>query len=525
MSLITFDNVSASVPGGRVLFSGLTLTVGAERVGLVGRNGSGKSTLLKLIAGEAEPASGSVAVSGRIGVLQQEWPDETITLSVALGIDCDINRLQRIEAGDGDGDDIELADWTLEQRIADAFRDTGIAPPDLARTIATFSGGERTRVALVRLILAQPDILLLDEPTNNLDADGRGQIASLLRRWQGCALVASHDRSLLETMDRIVELTPVGVTVVGGGWSAFAEAREAARAEAERDLDRAESTAARVAAEVQQQREKRQKREKTGIAERRSASHSKMAFDFKQDRAEASLSRDNRLAERRKAEAEETLEEARKRIEILTPLHVDTPSTALPGSRDVLILDGVTAERGGRRVFGPLSFRIRGPERIAVNGANGSGKTTFLKLVVGEMEPASGAIRRFDGRIALLDQHVALLDRETTILANMQRLNPELNEFEARSALARFAFRNKAALALVGDLSGGERLRAGLACVLSAREPPLLLMLDEPTNHLDIASIEEMELSLSSYDGALLVVSHDRAFLQAIGVQREIVLG
>jgi len=456
MSFITFDNVSASVPGGRVLFSGLTLAVGAERVGLVGRNGSGKSTVLRMIEGAVEPASGSIAVSGRIGVLQQEWPDETITLAQALGVADDIARLERIEAGEGAGEDIELADWTLDQRIADAFRDTGIAPPDPGRIIASFSGGERTRIALVRLILSRPDILLLDEPTNNLDADGRGQIAALLRRWQGAALVASHDRNLLETMDRIVELTPVGVTVVGGGWSAFAAARDAARAEAERDLDRAESASERLSAEIQQQRGKRQKREKKGIAERRSKSHSKMLFDYKQDRAEASLSRDNRLAERRKADAEETLEEARKRIEVLTPLHVDTPSVALPGSRDVLILDGVAVEREGRRVFGPVSLHIRGPERIAVNGANGSGKTTFLKLVMGELEPASGTNRRFEGRIALLDQHVALLDRATTVLANMQRMNPQLNEFEARSALARFAFRNKAALALVGDLSGGD---------------------------------------------------------------------
>lgn len=522
MSLLAFDRASAATPDGRVLFSDLTLTVGPERVGLVGRNGSGKSTLLAIVAGAREPSSGVVAVSGRIGVLQQEWPDETITLAEALGVAKHVARLHRLEAGEGSGGDHDLADWTLDQRIADAFRDTGMDKPDLSRTITTFSGGERTRIALVRLILVAPDILLLDEPTNNLDADGRGQIAGLLKRWRGAALVASHDRALLEHMDRIVELTPVGVTIHGGGWSAFAEARAAARLEATRDLERAESSSARLAAEIQQQREKRQKREKTGIAERRAASHSKMAFDFKQDRAEASLSRDNRLAERRKAEADEALEAARKRIEILTPLHVDTPSVALPGSRDVLILDRVLMERDGRRLFGPLSLHIRGPERIAVNGANGSGKTTLLRLVAGDVEPSSGVIRRFEGRIALLDQHVALLDRSETVLENMQRLNPELNEFEARSALARFAFRNKSALSLVGDLSGGERLRAGLACLLAAREPPLLLMLDEPTNHLDIPSVEEVELALASYDGALLVVSHDSAFLESIGVTREI---
>ena len=180
---------------------------------------------------------------------------------------------------------------------------------------------------------------------------------------------------------------------------------------------------------------------------------------------------------------------------------------------------------GERHLFGPLSFDVRGPERIAIRGANGSGKTTLFRLLTGELTRASGDIGRFTDRIAVLDQHIGLLDPELSILDNLRRLNPELTANEAHAALARFAFRNRAALQIAASLSGGERLRAGLACVFARPQPPFLLLLDEPTNHLDLASIEELEGALKGFDGALIVVSHDETFLQAIGIEREIVLG
>jgi ATPase subunit of ABC transporter with duplicated ATPase domains len=179
---------------------------------------------------------------------------------------------------------------------------------------------------------------------------------------------------------------------------------------------------------------------------------------------------------------------------------------------------------GPRRLFGPLSFDISGPERVAIRGANGSGKTTLLRLIMGQLQPGAGAIRRLTDRIAVLDQHIGLLAPADTILDNLRRLNPELSDNEAHAALARFAFRNRSALQIAATLSGGERLRAGLACVFAKPQPPLLLLLDEPTNHLDLLSIEELESALSGFDGALIVVSHDERFLRGIGVEREIAL-
>jgi ATPase subunit of ABC transporter with duplicated ATPase domains len=524
-AFITLDQIGAYTPDGRMLFEDLTLSIGAERVGLVGRNGSGKSTLLRIISGESEPASGAIGVTGRVGELAQRWPDDTITLAEALGVARGLARLDRLARGDGEADDMAEADWTLEHRVATTLAKVDLPERDLTRTISGFSGGERTRIAVARLWLEAPDILLLDEPTNNLDALGRAAILALIDEWRGAALVASHDRDLLEHVDRIIELTPVGVTIFSGGWSEFAEARDLRRAAAVDALDKAETELRRVKDQVQLQREMKQRKDSAGKAGRFSAGQSKMLLDFKQDRAEASQGAANRLADRQLSEANEALDKAKARFEILLPLNVVTPSVNLPPQKFVLAVEEVTAEAGGRVLLGPLSFKVTGPERIHIAGPNGSGKTTLLRLIVGEIAPASGSIRRLDGRIAMLDQHADALDPSLTLLANMQAVNPELDDNAAYAALARFAFRNKAAMQIVGTLSGGERLRAALACLLSAREPPQLLLLDEPTNHLDIASIEVIEVALQDYDGALMVVSHDPAFVEAIACGREVALG
>ncbi len=519
-AFLTLDSLTLATPDGRSLVDGLTLAIGRERTGLVGRNGCGKSTLLRAIAGEIEPAAGSVQRRGSIGALAQ-LIDDRLSVAQALGVADDLARLRRVE-GDGSLDDAAEADWTLETRLAAALVETGLPALPLDRLLASLSGGERTRVALARLLIEAPDVLLLDEPTNNLDVDGREAVAGLLARWRGGVVVASHDRALLERVDRIVELTAVGVTVFGGAWGEFAEAREMARIRAEADLDRAADALRSAERAVQSAKEKKARRDKAGRASHAKGGEPKIMLDAEQQRAENSSARASQIADRMIGDRAGALADARARVEVLTPLTIELPKTALPAGRELVAFKDVTMTHGRRRLFGPLSFAIRGPQRVAIGGANGSGKTTLLRLIEGELQPAEGAILRLTDRVAALDQHVGLLEPAATILDNLRRLNPELSDNEARAALARFAFRNTAALRIAGTLSGGERLRAGMACVFARRQPPLLLLLDEPTNHLDLASIEELESALSGFDGALIVVSHDQRFLQAIGVEREI---
>lgn len=521
-SCLTLDSLSLTTPDGTPLFDGLTLSLGRERIGLVGRNGCGKSTLLRAIAGDVEPARGSLSVHGRLGRLAQ-IADETQTVSEALGAADGLARLARLAAGEGSLEDADLADWTLESRLESVLASTGLRDMPWDTALSRLSGGERTRIMVARLLLEEPDILLLDEPTNNLDTDGRAAIAKLLQDWRGGALIASHDRDLLEQMDRIVELSPIGVTVFGGGWSEFREARDAARAQAEADLASSETALRRTQAEAQRAKEKQDRRDKAGRAARAKGDAPKMLLDKRQERAEATAARGSDLASRQTNESADALEAARARVEITAPITMDLPPVHLPRSKDILRVTEAVAAFGDRPLFGPLSFDIRGPERIALAGPNGAGKSTLMRMILGEIAPA-GTVDPLTRRIARLDQHVSLLPSGGSILDAIRAVQPHLTKNEAHAALARFAFRNEAALQSVTTLSGGERLRAGLAAIFAAPKPPELLLLDEPTNHLDMDTIETLETALKAYDGALLVISHDPAFLAAIGVTRTIAL-
>ena len=476
-AFLTLSSLSAATPEGRTLFHDLTLSVGAERIGLVGRNGSGKSTLLRIAAGVQAPSSGSVHRGGTAAMLAQNWRSDQL-IGEALGVAEALAIHARIERGEGTEADFDAVDWMLPAAVDAALADIGLAGVDIERPMGSLSGGERTRIGIARLAIERPDLLLLDEPTNNLDREGRAAIERLVATWPGGVLVASHDRALLDRMDRIVELSPIGIRIVGGGWSAFAE----------------------------------------------KGSEPKILLGAKAERAENSGGHARRLAERQIDEAVHASDAARARVEILTPLAIDLPATGIPSQAELLAMEGASVDLGGRRL-GPWTMAIFGPERVALAGANGTGKSTLLRLVTGSLAPVTGMVRRRSDRIAMLDQHGDLLDEGDTIIGNMRRRHPMLGEEAIHAACARFAFRNREAQRIVGSLSGGERLRAGLAVALSGPQPPWLLILDEPTNHLDIASIEVLERALESFDGALLVVSHDRRFLDAIGIQRTVDVG
>ena len=521
-AFLTLDSVSLTTPEGRPLFENLTLSVGAERTGLVGRNGSGKTTLLDAIEGAVAPARGSILRSGTIGRLQQSL-DEEVAVVDALGVAPELDRLARITNGDGTPEDFEHADWTLETRLEKALVETGLDGVDITRKIASFSGGERTRIAIARLLLEAPDFLLLDEPTNNLDTEGRAVVMALIDSWPGGILVASHDRALLEHVDRIVELSPVGCAVFGGAWSDYVAARDAARARAADAADSAANQLKTTRRKAQQARERQDKSDARGRATRARSDQPKMLLDMRQERAEHSAAKGGHLAARQIGEAETALHAAEAELEIITPLHIDLPPADLPHSRLVLKLEGVSLQFGARHLFGPLDIEMRGPERVAISGPNGSGKTSLLKLITGEIPPGSGEVSFVTPKRALLDQHVGLLDPSLSLLEGLRKAAPDLNDHDARAHLARFAFRGGAALQQIATLSGGERLRAGLAAAF-AGDPPDLLILDEPTNHLDIESIELLETTLKDWDGAILLISHDEAFQERIGVARRISL-
>jgi ATPase subunit of ABC transporter with duplicated ATPase domains len=525
-ALVTLDRVAARTPDGHTLFSDLTLAFGSERTGVVGRNGVGKTTLLRLIAGLTTPVEGVVARPGRVAFLaQDEGRLAGPSVAAALGVAEGVAAIRRILSGQGSALDLESADWDLEGRIDAVLAEVGLAGLDVAQSTAGLSGGERTRLALAARLLEGADLLVLDEPTNHLDGDGRAMVGAVLERWRGGAVVVSHDRALLRRMDRIVELSTLGVTVHGGGYDVYVERTATERAAAERGLELARRDVDRVDRERQRDIERKARRDRAGRAFAMRGSAPKILLGTMAERAENSAGRENRLAGRRAAAASDGLGQAQARVEQVRTLDIPMPPTGLPAGRIVLSLDqAVWAAPGGRRIVGPVSLTVTGPERLAVDGPNGAGKSTLLRLMVGEREPTSGRVDR-PARADLLDQDAALLRPDESLLEAYRRLNPEATANAAHAALARFLFRNSAAQRQAGALSGGERLRAGLACVMTGMRPPQLLILDEPTNHLDLDAISAVESALAAYDGALVVVSHDADFLAAIGVQRTVGVG
>jgi ATPase subunit of ABC transporter with duplicated ATPase domains len=525
MPSVAISNLFYTGPDGHTLFSDLNLAFGPGRTGLVGRNGVGKTTLFRLIAGQLAPGSGTITVAGRMGVLRQEVaPRAGETIADLFGVRAGLALLARAVAGEASADELAEADWTLEARLAEALEKLAL-DVEPGTPLAELSGGQRTRAALAALVFDAPDLILLDEPTNNLDAEGRQAVAEMLASWRGAAIVVSHDRVLLEEMDAIVELTSLGATSYGGGWSQYRERKALELASAQHDLDVAERQVRDAARAVQDARERQDRRDAGGRRKAARGDMPRIVIGGLKRQAEATAGEFDRLAEKEADAAQAQAEAARARIEVLTPFSVKLRPSGLPAGKVVLRAQELT---GGYYADTPIirafSMEMIGPERVAIRGPNGAGKTTLLKLLTGGLVPLSGSVQ-VGGPLAMLDQQVALLDRGETLVENFRRLNPGSTINDCRAVLAAFKFRNDAALQVAGTLSGGEMLRAGLACAVGGVTPPMLLVLDEPTNHLDVEAVEVVEAGLRAYDGALLVISHDRRFLENIGVTREVVLG
>ncbi|SHH11170.1 ABC-F family ATP-binding cassette domain-containing protein [Streptoalloteichus hindustanus] len=513
-------------PDDTPLFTDLSFAVGVGRTGLIAPNGAGKSTLLRLVAGELAPTAGSVAVQGELAYLPQTLPlvmDRTV--AEVLEIAPVLAALRAIESGDTAEEHFSIvgSDWDIEDRAHAALARLGMADVDLDRPLGTLSGGQAVSLGLAAQLLRQPDVLLLDEPTNNLDLDARERLYAVVEEWRGCLLVVSHDRALLDRMDRVAELGPDSVQLHGGNFTAYQEAVQREQEAAEQAVRTAQADLRRQRREEREARERAERR--AGNARRNQASMGlpKIVAGTLQRRAQESAGRSADVHAQRVAEARTRLASASQRIRDEDRITVALPATRVPAGSTVLTCEAVNVGLGAvPRVFGQDGFdlSVRGPERVALVGPNGAGKSTLLRLVHGTLTPDSGTIRRAEGRVAHLSQRLDLLRPEWTVHESLRRFAPELSETQLRHRLAQFLFTGDRVRLPVAALSGGERLRATLACVLNAEPAPRLLLLDEPTNNLDLVSVEQLESALNAYEGAFLVVSHDRAFLSAIGVTR-----
>jgi ATPase subunit of ABC transporter with duplicated ATPase domains len=509
------------------LFVDLSFTVPGGRTGLVAPNGAGKSTLLKLIAGEYGPSAGSVSVDGSVGYLPQTLPFEANrTVADVLGVAPVIAALDALAAGNASESVFSAIgdDWDVEERLRAQLDRLGLGHVTLDRPLGSLSGGEVVSVGLAAQLWRRPDVLVLDEPTNNLDVDARHRLYGALDEYAGTLLVVSHDRVLLDRMDRIAELYQGEIVLHGGGFSAYEDAVDAAQRTAEASIRNAEQLLKREKRQMQQARERAAKRSSTAARNVKDAGLPKIvAGKLKRDAQESAAKSDD-VHGQRVDDARTRLDNAERALRDDDAMVLELPDADVPAGRTVLAVHGLRARVDGRELFqsNGIDLDIRGPERIALTGANGAGKSTLLRIINGDLDPVAGDVRRAEGRIAYLSQRLDLLDLDRSVAESLAAYAPSLTHTRRMHLLAQSLFRGDQIHLPVSALSGGERLRATLVCVLNAEPVPQLLLLDEPTNNLDLVSVRQLEFALNAYRGAFVVVSHDESFLAAIGVQRRL---
>ncbi|MEU3231085.1 ABC-F family ATP-binding cassette domain-containing protein [Nocardiopsis alba] len=528
---VVCDRLTYSWPDGTTPLADLTTAFGAGRTGLIGRNGSGKSTLLSLIAGRLAPTSGTVAVDGEVGLLDQALPLATdTTVAALLGVDRIRDALLAIEAGRGEEADFTAvgSDWDIEERALARLERFGVdlsasEGHPLDRRVATLSGGETVLTALAGIALRRPDVTLLDEPTDNLDRDARERFYEAVEHWHGVLIVVSHDRELLDRVDRIAELRHGRVRTWGGNHTAYTERLAVEQEAARRTVRSAEADVRRESRQLAEARIKLARRVRFGQKKYDTKREPRVIMNQRKREAQVSAGLHRITQEERLEAAREGLERAEEAVRDDDTIRITLPGTEVPAGHDVLELrDTVPGPEAG-------ALYLRGPERVALTGPNGSGKTTLLRAIVARAsgEPAAETghgppvrVAHVTGRVGYLPQRLDVLDEEASVLDNLRAAAPSAGTRTLRAGLARFLIRGHRVDQRAADLSGGERFRVALARLLLADLPPRLLILDEPTNNLDLDGRDRLVEALNAYRGALLVVSHDHRFLEEIGATR-----
>ena len=514
--------VTCQFPTGDTLFGPLNLTLEPSLCALVGRNGSGKTRLLRLLAGLDEPATGHIERFGsHAWVAQQHVISSQTTLAELLGYDAIFTARKRIDSGDYQPDDLALLDgyWDIAERLSEAFINATLPPFEPDKPAIELSGGERIRALLCGAFTAGADFLLLDEPTNHLDRQGRAWFYDQLSRYQGGVLVASHDRELLEQVPRILELSASGLRSYGGNYADYQAQRDAEQQAARAALEHAATERKRTRARMQKEHDDSQRRSAKTL---RTVDTLNIA-SF--ERVKYKGAAKERIGSWKKQHSEQNealnaaVNKARERVEDDNPVMFTLPGSQIPEGKQVLVLEDLVLQHVP---VPPLNWRMDGPMRVALKGPNGCGKSTLLKTLLGEVAPRSGSCK-VSVSCAYLDQHLSRLDLSQSVMTHLNLSHTPLEEGVLRTRLAQLQLGADKVMLPLAALSGCERLKAALACVLWRAEATQLLLLDEPTNHLDLASLQAIEAALAGFPGALLVVSHDEAFLSGLTLTHELV--
>lgn len=533
--MLTISNVSVRL-GELLLFENVNLNINdGDRIGLVGPNGAGKSTLLRVIAGEIRPDSGSVqqAPGTRVGYLRQGFADIPAgTLADVLDVpaqglfaasreltaatdsfgdpDADLDRVaERFQAAT---DRFEaLGGYQLIAEIESLLDQFGLGDISRDREVSQLSGGQKTRAGLAALLASKPDLLILDEPTNHLDANALTWLQNFLLEYQGAFVLVSHDRAFLdETVTQIVAIDSrtKSVRAYAGNYSDYMGEREHEANEAAAAWHRQQVEVAKMQRDIR-------------AAEQKSRNIENSTIDFAIRKKAAKIARPA-VVRKKKLERMLDSEDAAERPERTWGLSLDFGKPEI-GAKDVVMLEDVAVSYDPQSILTDVSLIVRHGERIAITGENGSGKTSLLKVIAGDLQPSSGTVRFGPGvKVGYFSQEQETLDPNLTVLEQAGKIVSS-SETELRNELHKFLFGGETVHKLIADLSYGERARLMLA-LLVLRQTTVLL-LDEPLNHLDIDAREQFEQALLRFRGTILMVLHDRYTIDRLATREWLVAG
>ena len=528
--MLTIQDVTYIHPNGDLLFDSLNLVINKQdKTALIGNNGIGKSTLLKILAGNIQPSSGLVKATFKPYYVPQlfgQYNDDSIARALQLGDK--LNALSGILDGNVTDENMTLLDddWAIEERCHEAFSRWSLQGLDLSQKMGTLSGGQKTKVFLAGIMIHRPQIVLLDEPSNHLDMNSRDILYDYIKSTTNTLVVVSHDRTLLNLLNMVSELSSRGITAYGGNYDFYAGQKMIETSTLNQDLKSKEKSLHKAKDMERESLERQQKLDARGKKKQEKAGLPTISMNTFKNNAERSTSRIKDVHAGKINVIAQELTQLRKDLPDINKMKMGFDNSVLHKGKILIKANGINFGYADQLLWKQvLSFEINSGERIALNGSNGSGKTTLIKMLLGEFEPQAGKIYRSNVKAIYIDQDYSLIDDSLSVYEQAQKFNSgALQEHDIKIRLTRFLFTKEYWDKSCKALSGGEKMRLMLCSLTIENQAPDIIVLDEPTNNLDMQNIEILINAINDYKGTLIIVSHDTYFLKQINVQRLIAI-
>ncbi|MBB4803936.1 ATPase subunit of ABC transporter with duplicated ATPase domains [Flavobacterium nitrogenifigens] len=528
--MLILQNISYQHENKDMLFQNINFTVNNnDKVALVGNNGVGKSTLLKIISGELKSFSGQIIQNSEPYFIPQLFGQfDEISIAEALKISDKIKSLKEILEGIVTEENLQLLDndWTIEERCEKALSYWNLHELDLNQKMETLSGGQKTKVFLAGIMIHEPEFILMDEPSNHLDSTARELLYDFIKSTSSSLLIVSHDRTLLNILNRTLEMSKNEIFVYGGNYDFYHNQKKIMQEALENDVQNKEKELKKAKDKERETIERQNKLDSRGKKKQEKSGVARIMMNTLRNNAENSSSKLKDVHAEKISNISGDLRQLRSNLPIIDQIKFGFNNSNFHKGKVLFKATEINFSYENEQIWKEnLSFEILSGDRLSVKGINGSGKTTLIKIILGELTLSQGTINSQSKKAIYIDQDYSMLQNDLKVYEQAQLFNDcALEEHDIKMRLNRFLFSQNDWDKLCNVLSGGERMRLMLCCLTISNESPEIIILDEPTNNLDIQNIEILTAALNEYKGTLIVISHDHLFLNQVNIEKSIEL-